>query len=256
MQLAGKVAIVTGGASGLGLATVKAFIDAGAKVAVFDVNQTAGQALAAEYADKLQYASVDVADEQSVQDAVNAVVQRFGAIHICVNCAGISKATRTLGKDGPQPLATFRKVIEVNLIGTFNVLRLAAEKMALNEPEDDDNERGVIINTASAAAFEGQIGQASYSASKGGVVGMTLPIARDLASYGIRINTIAPGLIYTPLFASLPQSTIDNLTSTIQFPKRLGKPEEYAQLVRHLVENKYLNGETIRLDAGARLQPR
>jgi NAD(P)-dependent dehydrogenase (short-subunit alcohol dehydrogenase family) len=202
------------------------------------------------------YQSVDVSDDQSVEQAIAATKARFGTIHICVNCAGISKAARTLGKEGAQPLAAFRKVIEVNLIGTFNVLRLAAEVMAQNTPEDDDNERGVIINTASAAAFEGQIGQASYSASKSGVVGMTLPIARDLATYGIRINAIAPGLIYTPMFASLPQTTIDGLVSSIQFPKRLGKPEEYAQLVRHLIENKYLNGETIRLDAGARLQPR
>ena len=256
MQLAGKVAIVTGGVSGLGLATVQEFLSAGARVAVFDLNDVGGSALMEKNPQSLLYRHVDVADENSVQAAVNDVKERFGAIHICVNCAGISKAMRTLGKEGPQPLSVFRRVIEVNLIGSFNVLRLAAEAMAQNTPEDDDNERGVIINTASAAAFEGQVGQASYSASKGGVVGMTLPIARDLAPYGIRINAIAPGLIYTPLFQSLPQPTIDGLVNSIQFPKRLGKPEEYAQLVRHLVENKYLNGETIRLDAGARLQPR
>lgn len=254
MKLDQSVAVITGGASGLGLATVKRFAAAGAKVAILDFNQDAGEAVAAELGDNALFVQTNVADEASVANAINKTMEAFGAIHICVNYAGIGNAAKTLGRKGPFPLEDFNRVIQVNLVGTFNVLRLAAEQMAKNELVD--GERGVIINTASVAAYEGQIGQAAYSASKGGVVGMTLPIARDLAEYGIRVNTIAPGLIHTPMFESLGEKVITALSATVLNPQRLGQPDEIAQTAQFIVENAYVNGETIRVDGGIRMQPR
>jgi NAD(P)-dependent dehydrogenase (short-subunit alcohol dehydrogenase family) len=253
MQIATRVAVVTGGASGLGLATVEKFIAMGARVAIFDFAD-AGAAVAERLGANCLFQKVNVADEASVQSAIDATMARFGAIHICCNYAGIGVAAKTLGKNGPLPLADFDKVLKINLLGTFNVLRLAAEQMAKNEPVD--GERGVIINTASVAAFKGQVGQAAYSASKGGVVGMTLPIARDLASYGIRVNTIAPGLIHTPMFDSLGEQVIESLSASVLNPKRLGRPDEIAHTAVWIVENGYVNGETIRVDGGIRMQPR
>lgn len=258
MQIANSVAVITGGASGLGRATVEKFVTAGAKVAIFDFNEDAGQqlvqTLSQSFGDVVAFYKVNVADENSVQTAIDQTVAKFGAIHICINYAGIASGAKTLGKNGIFPLAEFNKVIQVNLVGSFNVLCRAAEQMAKNELVD--GERGVIINTASVAAFEGQIGQAAYSASKGGVVGMTLPIARDLASYGIRVNTIAPGLIHTPLFDSLPSNVSEALAATVLNPQRLGRADEIAQTAAFIVENAYVNGETIRVDGGIRMQPR
>lgn len=255
MQLQDKIAIVTGGASGLGLATVKAYLAKGARVAIFDLNAEAGQALVAELGEAVIFCPVNVADEASVQAGLEAVVARWGAVHVAVNCAGIGSAMRTVGKNGPHSLDVFSKVITVNLIGTFNVTRLAAAVMARNEG-NADGERGVIINTASVAAFDGQIGQVAYSASKGGVVGMTLPLARDLATIGVRVNTIAPGIFNTPLMNASPDSVKLPLIEMTQFPKRLGHPEEYGQLAVHMVENAFMNGETIRLDGAIRMAPR
>jgi len=254
MKLENSVAVVTGGASGLGRATVAKFVASGAKVAIFDFNDAAGTALATQLGDSVLFIKVNVADEASVQGAIAKTVERFGAIHICVNYAGMGSASRTLSKKGVFPLEEFDKVLKVNLYGTFNVLRFAAEQMAKNEAVD--GERGVIINTASIAAYEGQIGQAAYSASKGGVVGMTLPIARDLASYGIRVNTIVPGLIHTPLFDTLEPKVFASLAASVLNPQRLGRPEEIAHAAAFIVENAYVNGECIRVDGGIRMQPR
>ena len=256
MDIRNKVAVVTGGASGLGRATADLLAERGAKVAVFDLNDELGQEFASADPDNRAYFKTNVVSEETVQASVDAVVERFGAIHICVNCAGIGSAAKTVGKDGPHPLATFQKVIDINLVGSFNVLRLCAEKMQTNEAEGEAGERGVIISTASVAAQDGQMGQAAYSASKGGLVGMTLPIARDLAKLGIRNNTILPGLFNTPLFNGMPDEVVNALVSMIQFPKRLGHPSEYALMAAQIVENPYLNGECIRLDAGIRMQPR
>jgi NAD(P)-dependent dehydrogenase (short-subunit alcohol dehydrogenase family) len=256
MDIKGKTAIVTGGASGLGEATVRRFAAHGAQVAIFDLNEERGNAIAAELGDGVAFHRVDVTDEASVQAAIDATVDAFGALHICCNYAGLGNAIKTVGRDGPFPLDAFKFVINVNLVGTFNVLRLAAAQMAKQEPVTDDGGRGVIINTASVAAYEGQIGQAAYSASKGGVVGMTLPIARDLASLGIRVNTIVPGLIHTPLFDMLPEEPYKSLEAQVLYPKRLGKPEEIAHLAQYIVENDYTNGECIRMDGGIRMQPR
>ena len=256
MNIAGKVAIVTGGASGLGEATVRLYVSLGAKVAVFDMNDERGSALVAELGDAVIYQSVNVSDEAAVQVAMQATVAAFGAVHICNNYAGIGSAAKTVSKGEPMALAAFIHVINVNLIGSFNVLRLAAAQMASQEPLDDDGQCGVIINTASIAAYEGQIGQAAYSASKGGIVGMTLPIARDLASVGIRVNTIVPGLIHTPLFDTLPEQAYTSLVASTLYPKRLGRPEEIAHLSKYIVENDYTNGECIRMDGGIRMQPR
>jgi len=256
MDISGKVAIITGGASGLGEATVRRLARMGAKVAIFDLNAERGGALAAELGDSALFQSVNVTDEASVQAGIAAVVERFGAVHICCNYAGIGNAIKTLGKNGPFPLAEFNKVIQINLVGTFNTLRLAAEQMAKNDPLNADGVRGAIINTASVAAYEGQIGQAAYSASKGGVVGMTLPIARDLASLGIRVNTIVPGLIDTPLFQGLPAPAVEALGRQVLFPQRLGSPDEIAHLAVAIIENDYINGECIRMDGGIRMQPR
>lgn len=256
MNIKNKVAVVTGGASGLGRAIVEKIIDCGGKAVIFDLNEAVAQEFVASLGGSAVFAKVNVADEASVKAGIALAVESFGTIHICVNCAGIGNAARTYGKKGVFPLDIYTRVIQVNLIGTFNVLRLAAEQMAKNEPVTDDGERGVIINTASVAAYEGQVGQAAYSASKGGVVGMTLPVARDLAEYGIRVNTIVPGLINTPLFNGLPQESIDTLSNSVLYPKRLGRPEEIAHLAASIIENGYINGECIRLDGGIRMQPR
>jgi 3-hydroxyacyl-CoA dehydrogenase/3-hydroxy-2-methylbutyryl-CoA dehydrogenase len=256
MDINGKVAIVTGGASGLGEATVRRYHGLGAQVAIFDMNADRGQSLVDELGDGVIYRQVNVADEQQVADALNATVEAFGAVHICNNFAGIGDAAKTVSRGEPLDLARFKRVIDINLVGTFNVLRLVAAQMAKQEPVTEDGGRGVIINTASVAAFEGQVGQAAYSASKGGVVGMTLPIARDLASLGIRVNTIAPGLIHTPLFEALPREAYDSLAKQPVFPQRLGKADEIAHLAQYIVENDYTNGETIRMDGAIRMQPR
>ncbi len=251
-----KVALVTGGASGLGLATVRLLVEKGARVAIFDLNREQADLIAQELGENVRAYTVNVSDEVSVKTAIDQVVQDFGGLHIAVNCAGIGSASRTVGKNGPHSLDLFTKVITVNLVGTFNVTRLAAAAMQHNTPDDQDNERGVVINTASVAAFDGQIGQVAYSASKGGVVGMTLPLARDLAMIGVRVNTIAPGIFNTPLMNSSPDSVKLPLIEMTQFPKRLGYPEEYAKLAVHIVENSFLNGETIRIDGAIRMQPR
>lgn len=256
MQLQDMVAVVTGGASGLGRATVEEFVAAGGRAAILDLNRDAGAALAERLGSAAMFLAVDVCDENSVGQALDQVVDRFGSIRTCVNCAGIVAGHKVLGREGPFPLALFRKTIEINLIGTFNVARLAAARMAMNEPVGEAGERGVIINTASVAAFEGQIGQAAYSASKGGVVSMTLPLARDLASLGIRVNTIAPGVINTPMFQNLPEKAVESLVGMVQFPKRLGEPSEFARLARHIVENSYINGAILRLDGAIRMEPR
>ncbi len=255
MQIQGKAAVVTGGASGLGAATARDLAASGARIAVLDLPRSEGEKFAAELGGGAIFCPCDVTDEDQVQSAVQAAVSEFGAIHIDVNCAGIGWAQRTVSRDGAHPLAPFQKVIEVNLFGTFNAMRICAEKMAVNDP-DEHGQRGVIINTASVAAFDGQIGQIAYSASKGGIVGMTLPAARDLASLGIRCCTIAPGLFNTPLLAGLPEPAREALSANIPFPKRLGEPPEYAALARSIVENPMLNGETIRLDGALRMPPK
>lgn len=256
MDLNDKVAIVTGGASGLGRATAEVFLSKGAKVVIFDLNDDAGNAAVAELGANCSFEKVNVADEASVQGAIQNVLSAHGALHVAVNCAGIGSAMKTYGSKGPHSLDMFQKVIAVNLVGTFNVTRLAAEAMAKNEPVTEDGERGVVINTASVAAFDGQMGQVAYSASKGGVVGMTLPIARDLASYGIRINVIAPGIFNTPLMNAAPDAVKLPLIEMTQFPKRLGHPPEYGQLAAQMVENGFFNGEVVRLDGSIRMSAR
>jgi len=257
MDISGKVAVVTGGASGLGEATVRAYVEKGGKAAIFDMNAERGNALVNELgADKVAFFNVNVADEDSVKAAIAGGMEQFGAIHICNNFAGIGDAIKTHGKDGPHPLDRYKRVLDVNLIGTFNVARLAAEQMEKNEPFNDHGGRGVIINTASVAAYEGQIGQVAYSASKAGVVGMTLPMARDLAPLGIRVNTIVPGLIHTPMFDGVPDNMTKALGQMVVNPQRLGRPEEIAHLSVMMAENEYLNGECVRLDGGIRMQPR
>ena len=277
MDVRGKSALVTGGASGLGAATAIRLARAGANVVLADLDEEKGRALAetgagtgttgagAADADApalgtLTFARTDVTDEDSVRSAVEAAVKR-GPLSVLVNCAGIAVAEKVCGKKGPHDLAHFSKVIQVNVIGTFNTIRLAAEAMINNQPDEEGErgergERGVIINTASVAAFEGQIGQAAYSASKGGVVSMTLPIARELARYGVRVATIAPGIFDTPMLASLPEEARISLGKQVPFPSRLGQPEEYAALAYHIVENSVLNGETIRLDGAIRMTPK
>ena len=257
MDLVGKVAIVTGGASGLGEATVDAYVAKGAKVAIFDMNEARANAVIERNGhDNVGFFNVNVADEDSVKAAIANVVERFGALHICNNFAGIGSASKTFGKKGVFPMEEYMRVIMVNQVGTFNVSRFAAEAMASNATINDDGGRGVIINTASIAAYEGQIGQLAYSASKGAIVGMTLPMARDLVPYGIRVNTIVPGLIHTPLFNSLPDEVYQSLERTVLYPQRLGKAEEIAHLSVFIAENDYLNGECVRLDGGIRMQPR
>ena len=256
MELKDKVAFITGGASGLGLQTASHFVDQGAKVCLFDLNEENAEKAAKSLGDAATFAAGDVADEAAVKAAVQKTVDTFGTVHINVNSAGIGAAARTLGKDGPMALNIFEFVIRVNLIGTFNTLRLCADVMSKNEPVTEDGERGVIVNVASVAAFDGQIGQAAYSASKGGVAGMTLPIARDLSRNGIRIATIAPGIFETPMMQSAPPQVREPLIEMTQFPKRLGNPIEFAQTAAYIVSCNYINGETIRLDSGIRMQPR
>ena len=253
MDLKGKTAFITGGASGLGLTTAENFIAAGANVLLYDLNAEQLQQQAARLGDNAAWYAGDVADEVGVAAAIARAKEVFGTIHINVNSAGIGGATRTVGKNGPMPLEKFEHVIRVNLIGTFNVLRLCAEVMQQNDVQTQDNERGVIINVASIAAFDGQTGQAAYAASKGGIVAMTLPIARDLAKRGVRVMTIAPGVFETPLLAKAPDAVRDPLIAITQFPKRLGNPIEFAEEVAHIVNCGYLNGETIRLDAAIRM---
>lgn len=256
MNINNKVAIVTGGASGLGYATVEKFVAEGAKVAIFDLNNERGNEIAEQLGDNVIFASIDVTSEGSVIAGIAAVMDAFGAVHVCVNCAGTGNAIKTVGRNGPFPLAEFNKIIQINLVGSFNVMRLAAEQMAKNEPLNDDGERGVIINTASVAAYEGQIGQAAYAASKGGIVALTLTVARDLSNLGIRVNTVVPGLFLTPILAGTSDEVIDSLGQQVLFPKRLGKPPEIGQLVASIVENPYINGECIRIDGGIRMGPR
>jgi NAD(P)-dependent dehydrogenase (short-subunit alcohol dehydrogenase family) len=255
MQLRGQTFLISGGASGLGAATARRFVDGGARVVIADVNAGVGEPLAATLGEAVRYVWTDVTDEASVEAAVNMAVQTFGGLQGAINCAGIGVAERTVGRNGPHPLAAFVRVINVNLIGTFNVIRLAAAAMARGQP-NAAGERGVIVNTASVAAFDGQIGQAAYSASKGGIVGMTLPIARDLSRDGIRVVTIAPGIFDTPLLGGLPEPARISLGQQVPFPPRLGRPEEYAALAAHIVENEMLNGEVIRLDGAIRMAPR
>lgn len=254
MQIKDAVAVVTGGASGLGLATAKRLLDAGGQVVVIDLK---GEEAVAELGDRARFVQANVTDPDAVGAALD-VAESLGPLRINVNCAGIGNAIKTLSRDGAFPLDAFTKVVQVNLIGTFNVLRLAAERIAKTEPigPADSPERGVIINTASVAAFEGQIGQAAYSASKGGVVGMTLPIARDLSRELIRVCTIAPGLFKTPLLGSLPEEAQKSLGAQVPHPARLGDPDEYGALAEHIISNPMLNGEVIRLDGAIRMAPR
>jgi NAD(P)-dependent dehydrogenase (short-subunit alcohol dehydrogenase family) len=256
MQIQGIGAAVTGGGSGLGEATARLLAAKGARVAILDLGRSKGAEVAKSLGDAAIFCEADVASEEQVTAALDEAVGRFGGLHVAVNCAGIGTAGRTVDKSGkPFDLKLFELTLRVNLVGTFNVIRLAAARMAANRP-NEHGERGVIVNTASVAAFEGQIGQCAYSASKGGVVGMTLPIARDLAAVGIRVNTIAPGLFATPMLMLMPQEGRDYLASQIPFPRRLGDPPEFAALACHIVENPMLNGETIRLDGAIRMQPK
>jgi NAD(P)-dependent dehydrogenase (short-subunit alcohol dehydrogenase family) len=254
MRIEGSSAIVVGGASGLGAATARRLHAAGALVTIADVNAEKGEALAAELG--LEFVACDVREEAQVQAAVERAAVAEGGLRIAVCCAGTGWAQKIAGSKGPHPLMPFETIIQINLIGTFNVLRLAAAAMIANEPLGDDGERGVCVNTASIAAYDGQVGQIAYSASKGGVVGMTLPAARDLAQYGIRVCTIAPGLFDTPLLAALPEEARQKLGAGVPYPQRLGQPEEYAHLACHIVENVMLNGEVIRLDGALRMPPR
>ncbi len=252
MQLSENTFLVAGGSSGLGAACVQMFLQSGSNVVIADLNVEAGQQIAGQLSSRLRFVRTDVTEESDVHNAVDTALNTFGKLNGVVNCAGILPPERVLGKTGPQPLANFSKVIKVNLIGTFNVLRLAAAAMTQSEP-NAEGERGVIVNTASVAAFDGQIGQASYSASKGGVAAMTLPIARELARHGIRVVTVAPGIFDTPMMAGLQDQARRSLGEQVPFPPRLGRPEEYAALVRHIIENVMLNGTVIRLDGALRM---
>ncbi|MFC9597481.1 3-hydroxyacyl-CoA dehydrogenase [Peribacillus butanolivorans] len=255
MDIQETIAVVTGGASGLGAATVRNIIKKGGKAVIFDLSEENGVKMVEELGDSVIFIKTDVTSEESVLEALEQVIEKFGSINTIVNCAGIAIAEKVIGRKGTHELKVFSKVVTVNLIGTFNVIRLAAEKM-VNNQANEEGERGVIINTASVAAFEGQIGQAAYSASKSGIVGMTLPIARELASKGIRVVSIAPGLFHTPMFDSLPEEARASLGKTVPFPSRLGYPEEYAKLTESIITNPMLNGETIRLDGAIRMSPR
>jgi len=261
VEIAGKVALVTGGASGLGRATVEELVGAGARVVVADLPGSPGQALADSLGDAVRFVPTDVTDEEDVSRALDAAAD-LGGLHVAVSCAGIVLARRVLGKGGVHDLASFQRVVTVNLVGTFNVARLAAERMVAPDdargdgPGDAPEERGVIVNTASVAAFDGQVGQAAYAASKGGVAAMTLPLARDLADKRIRVMTIAPGIFSTPMMESLPPEAQESLAAQVPHPRRLGRPEEFARLVRAIVENPMLNGEVIRLDGAIRMAPR
>lgn len=252
MQIAGRTFLITGGASGLGAATARKLVAAGGNVLISDTNTELGAKLAAELGTRAAFAAADVTDESQVAQAVAAASKQFGALHGAVSCAGIASGERVLGKGGPHRLESFRRPVEINLIGTFNVLRLAAHAMERNAP-DAEGERGVIVNTASVAAFDGQIGQVAYSASKAGVAGLTLPAARELARYGIRVMTIAPGIFETPMVAAFTAELKQSLAAQVPFPPRLGRPEEFAALVEHIIVNPMLNGEVIRLDGALRM---
>src|SRR3954470_24833987 len=255
MKLEGIGALVAGGASGLGAATARLLAENGARVAIADLNEDSANALAGELGGEAVAFKADVTNEDEVQAAVAGAVEAFGELRVAVSCAGVGWAERVVGRNGPAQLQPFETVVRVNLIGTFNVLRLAAAAMSQNEP-DDDGERGAVVMTASIAAYDGQIGQTAYSASKGGVVGLTLPAARDLSRLGIRVCTIAPGTFDTPLLAALPEDARQALGQQVPFPQRLGRPEEFAELACHIAENRMLNGETIRLDGALRMPPR
>jgi NAD(P)-dependent dehydrogenase (short-subunit alcohol dehydrogenase family) len=255
MNTNGITVLISGGGSGLGAATARILAAGGANVVLADINQETGEQTAAAIGPQARFVVTDVVDEESVQAAIDTAMESFGGLHGLVNCAGIAIAERVIGRQGPHDLGHFAKVIAVNLTGTFNMIRMAATAMSRNEP-NQEGERGVIVNTASVAAFDGQIGQAAYSASKGGVVGMTLPIARELARYGIRVMTIAPGIFDTPMLAGLPEPARISLGQQVPFPPRLGRPEEYGSLVKHIFENVMLNGEVIRLDGAIRMAPK
>jgi NAD(P)-dependent dehydrogenase (short-subunit alcohol dehydrogenase family) len=248
MEIEGRTFLVAGGGSGLGAATTEMLTNEGANAVVADLRGEAADG-------NVRFVETDVTDEASVRRAIEEALQSFGGMHGAINCAGIASAEKVLGREGPHSLDSFAKVVEVNLVGTFNVLRLAAEVMVNNEPAAS-GERGVIVNTASVAAYDGQIGQVAYAASKGGVVALTLPVARELAQYGIRVVAIAPGIFDTPMMAGLPEAARESLGKQVPFPARLGRPEEYAALVRHIIENEMLNGEVIRLDGSIRMAPR
>lgn len=248
-------AIVTGGVSGLGLAVTRRVVAAGGRAAMLDVNEEAGREMEDELGERAAFYRADVTSEDDVARIVGQASEDMGGVNLAMNCAGILGAGRVLGKEGPMPLSTFEGAVKVNLIGSFNVAKAAANVMKDNDP-NDDGERGVIVNTASVAAYEGQIGQAAYSASKGGVVGMTLPMAREFTRFGIRVMTIAPGVFITPMVEGMPEKVQQSLGEAVPFPQRLGKPSEFAELVSHIVENPYLNGSTIRLDGAIRLQPK
>jgi 3-hydroxyacyl-CoA dehydrogenase / 3-hydroxy-2-methylbutyryl-CoA dehydrogenase len=247
-----SVAIVTGGASGLGEACIRNLATDGARVSIFDIQNDKGEKLASELGSNALYVNVDVTSEDSVVAGIKRTMDEFGAIHVAINCAGTGAPTKVLTRTGPHPLDVFNRVVQLNLTGTFNVLRLAVEQMVKNDG-NADGEKGVVINTASVAAFDGQIGQASYSASKAAVCGMTLPIARECAAYGIRVMTIAPGIFMTPLLGGLPEKVLESLGKMVPFPKRTGIPSEFASLARQIIENPYLNGEVIRLDGAIRM---
>ena len=255
MELRDSVVIVTGGASGLGEACVRELSKRKAKVSILDFSEEKGQLLASELGDEVIFCHTDVTDEKAVQTAVDKTMKVFGGIQVAINCAGVGIPCKVLSKEGPMPMDHFAKVLKINLVGTMNVIRLTAEKMVANEP-NDDGEKGVVINTASVAAFDGQIGQAAYSASKAGVAGMTLPIAREFAEYGIRNMTIAPGIFETPMMQGLSEKALESLIKSTTFPKRLGKPFEFAALAIHIIINPMLNGEVIRLDGSIRMAAR
>ena len=255
MRVEDSTFFITGGGSGLGAATAQLLAQNGASVVLADVNEEAGERTASQIGSGAKFVRTDVTNEGSVQDALDSAVETFGSLNGVVNCAGIGPAAKVVGKKGVHDMGLFTKTVEINLMGTFNVIRLAAVKLAENKP-GEDGERGVVVNTASVAAYDGQIGQAAYAASKGGVVALTLPVARELASSGIRVVTIAPGIFETPMLAALPEAAKESLGKQVPFPPRLGKPEEYAALAKHIIENQMLNGEVIRLDGGIRMAPR